>query len=202
MLNTIYKNHALAGQNSIQALFTQLTTEDFTWEYQASKAGNYTHLFFATLSLLDLITMYPVVLILDCTYRTNHFGLPLLNNVTIAGLGTSFYLAVAFIKAEAEKDFTQALKQLAKIWPRSPHEFVTDCDLALIKALFGVFPESAPFLCLWHIHKNVVARSKLYFCNWASKNKMGEVAANLVAASDPVSDFMKAWNSVIFAVSE
>ncbi len=138
---------ALGGQTPIQALFAQLTTDDFMWEFKACAAGNITHLFFASLSSLDLVKSYPEVLLLDCTYKTNRFGLPLLNITGITGLGTSFYLAFAFIKAEAERDITWVLEQLAKILPRPLNVFVTDRDLALMNALSAVFPSSAHLFC-------------------------------------------------------
>ncbi len=65
---------ALGCQSQIQALFAQLTPDDFTWEFQASSTGNVTHLFFAFMSLLDLFKSYPEVLLLDCTYKINNFG--------------------------------------------------------------------------------------------------------------------------------
>jgi hypothetical protein len=62
----------------------------------------------------------PKALILDCPYKQNCFGLPILNIARTTGLGTSLYLAFAFIKAEAESDFSWALQQLHKILPCAP----------------------------------------------------------------------------------
>lgn len=87
----------LGGQSPIEALFAELSMNDFTWEYQATEAGNVTHLFFASHTSIDLVHSYPEVILLDCTYKTNCFNLPLLNIVGVTGLGTSFYLAFAFL---------------------------------------------------------------------------------------------------------
>ena len=42
---------------------------------------------------------------------------------------------------------------------------VTDRDLALLKAVKHVFPNSKHILCMFHINKNVKARAKAYLDN-------------------------------------
>ncbi len=190
---------SLAGQTPIQALFSQLSANDFEWEYLTSEAGNVTHLFFAPMSSIDLVEFYPEVVLLDCTYKTNRFGLPLLNIIGITGLGTSFYLAFAFLRAEAEKDFTWALEQLAKIIPHAPNVIVTDRDLALMNALQVVFPDSAHLLCQWHIRKNVVSRSKLHFRQHRPLDETSGEAQRPYDTDDPAGDFVKTWDQVTFS---
>lgn len=68
-----------------------------------------THLFFASRRSLARYEGYPEVVLLDCTYITHRFCMPLLNIIGITDLNTSFYIAFAFIKSEQE-DFTWMLR--------------------------------------------------------------------------------------------
>jgi histone-lysine N-methyltransferase SETD2 len=39
----------------------------------------------------------------------------------------------------------------------------TDRDLALVGAIQSICPRSPHLLCVWHINKNVLAKTKQYF---------------------------------------
>jgi hypothetical protein len=88
---------ALRGQTSIQALLSQSAADDFVREYQLDANGHVTHLFFASRLSLHLFLLYPEVLLLDCSYQTNRYGLPLLNMVGITGVKLSFLVGCAFL---------------------------------------------------------------------------------------------------------
>lgn len=107
---------------------------------------------------VGLYQAYPEVLLLDCTYKTNRFNLPLLNMIGITGLRTTFNLVYAFIQTEQEGDYTWVLQQLRRALPILPQIMVTDRELALINAIGEVFPNAIHLLYQWHIHKNIVAK--------------------------------------------
>jgi hypothetical protein len=115
-------------------------------------------LFFAGHQSFALVKLYPEILLLDCTYKTNDFGLPFLVVVGVTGMYTSFYASFCFLKSEKEEEFVWALEQLADVLDISPGVLLTDRDLALMNTLRQVFPHSKNFLCQWHIKKCVQAR--------------------------------------------
>jgi hypothetical protein len=86
-------------------LLSQFAADDFVREYQVDAIGHVTHLFFASQQSLHLFELYPEVLLLDCTYQTNRYGLPLLNMVGMTGVKLSFLVGCAFLPSESEKDF-------------------------------------------------------------------------------------------------
>ncbi|CAG8485321.1 3798_t:CDS:2 [Racocetra persica] len=122
----------------IQALLDKLVEGNFEHDYQCDQNDNLTHLFFAYSKSIALTKTYNSVLLIDCTYKTNKFKMPLLH---------------------------VALNHVAHIFENVPKSkvIVTDCELALMHAVHTVFPESQNVLCVWHIEKNVLTSCKHHF---------------------------------------
>jgi histone-lysine N-methyltransferase SETD2 len=59
-----------------------------------------------------LLAAYPEVLVMDCTYKSNRFSLPLFNIVGMTASNSTFFVAFTFLKHEREADYTWSLKQL------------------------------------------------------------------------------------------
>lgn len=126
-------------------------------------------LFIAPRSAVPLFRTAPDVIVADCTYKTNRFGLPLLNFCGIQALRKSFSIAAVFINAEKEEQYTWALQALREFLIEEdlplPKLIVTDRELALINALkhheaFTLVPR---LLCRWHVNMNVLAKGKRFF---------------------------------------
>lgn len=154
------RTEALAGQTPLQALVGHLEAEQFVWNVNTTPQGHLTHLFFASHQALRLFESYPEVLLLDCTYKTNRFKMPLLNIVGFTALNTTFYLSFVFLKGEQEDDYVWALQQLKNKTSISPKVMITDWELALMNAIKTVFPNAQHLLCQWHIQKNILAKCK------------------------------------------
>lgn len=56
------------------------------------------------------------VLLMGCTYKTNRFGMTLLNIVGVTGMNTTIHVAHAFLKGETQANFEWALATLREIW--------------------------------------------------------------------------------------
>jgi hypothetical protein len=111
------RNEALNGQTPIQALVEQMQADDFCWSVQHDERGHVTHLFFAYRKSLEMYQTYPEVLLIDCTYKTNRFHMPLCSIMGITGINSSFFVALAFLRTEQEADYTWVLQQLASSMP-------------------------------------------------------------------------------------
>jgi hypothetical protein len=186
---------SLNGRTPIQALLSQLTADDFVSEFKLDAENHVTHLFFASHRALHLFMLYPEVLLLDCTYKTNRFGLPLLNMVGMSGVKLSFLVGCAFIQSEGEEDFRWVLECLLLHTNFSPGIVVTDCDFALMNALQHVFPSSYHILCRWHVRRSVQSRCKSYFSSRRVSNRQNATSAQ----NDLVKDFMCGWDEVVFS---
>ena len=65
-----------------------------------------TAVLFAHPDSLVYLRAYPEVLLLDCTYKTNKYGMPLLDIIGIDATRRSFCIAFAFLSGETEEDYT------------------------------------------------------------------------------------------------
>ncbi|KAL7258299.1 hypothetical protein ACSBR1_004427 [Camellia fascicularis] len=98
---------------------------------------------------LDLFHAFPRVLIMDCTYKTNRHGLPLLEIF------------------ECTNNYVRALNILCGLMDENifPKVIVIDREFALMNAIDVVFCSSKHLLCRWHINKNRLAKCKKMFEN-------------------------------------
>ncbi|CAG8795333.1 28997_t:CDS:2, partial [Racocetra persica] len=164
ILKTIYnardkiRRDNLQGHIPIQALLDELVEGKFEHNYQCDQNDNLTHLFFVHSKSITLIKIYNFVLLMDCTYKTNKFKMPLLHIVGITSFNTTFSSCFVFLKSEQEDDYVWALNRVAHIFGNvpKPKVIVTDHELALMHAIHTVFSKSQNVLCVWHIEKNVL----------------------------------------------
>ncbi|XP_012845629.1 PREDICTED: protein FAR1-RELATED SEQUENCE 5-like [Erythranthe guttata] len=86
---------------------------------------------------VEMLRLFPYVLLFDCTYKTNVYKMPLLEIIGVCSEGLNFTVAVAFMRHENEDHYTWALNNLRKLYlPNNvPGVVVTDRELGLIKGL-------------------------------------------------------------------
>ena len=163
--------HKNLGQDTpVQALFQQLQPPNWTHHAIVDSQSRVRSLFFYHARSFELFCQHPEVILLDCTYKTNRFQLPLLSMVGLNAMGKSFFIAFAFLQDETEERYAWAMEQLRSLFQNlgnryktGPEVFVSDRDLALLAAIRSQFPQIPHLLCLWHINKCVVAKCKPLF---------------------------------------
>nr|CAG8652006.1 14323_t:CDS:1 [Entrophospora candida] len=198
--NTLHsiREERLDGRTPIQALFDKLQESDFEFDYQRDHQNHITHLFFAHRISIALTRTYPVVLLLDCTYKTNRYRMPLLNVVGMTSFNTTFFSCFAFLKDEKEADYEWALTCISKIFNGMSHPkvIVTDRELALMNAIGRIFPGAHHLLCIWHINKNILAKCKRHFATEEDWTEFIELW-KAVTASITEQDFTTKWNEFL-----
>jgi hypothetical protein len=172
----------LAGYSPMEALIAALGDNSLRFNYRTDAIGHVTHLFFAHPKSVDLLTKYLDVLLLDCTYRTNKFKMPLLNVVGTTCLNSNFHAAFCFLAKEEEGDYIWAMQQLKELFTPAMHlrSVVTDREMALINVCQQVFPTTTRLFCVWHVEKNVLTHVSTEF-------EEGEARTA----------FMRAWTDVM-----
>ena len=107
---------------------------------------------------LALLKQYSKVLLMDCTYKINHFHIPLLDIFGSSSLNCTFFAVFIFLSSKKEKNYLNALKMLQEVMIIQeitfPKVVVTNKEQVLMNALSFVFPQSYNLLCNWHINKN------------------------------------------------
>ena len=123
---------------------------------------------------------------MDCTYKTNKYRMPLFVIMGATSLGSSFYIAFAFIDGEEELGFGWVIVQIRELYRelglRDPVVVVTDRDLALMNAIATNYPAAVNILCVWHINRNVLKNSKPAF-----------------ETHEAWKEFLAAWHTVVYA---
>ncbi|TPX75728.1 hypothetical protein CcCBS67573_g03004 [Chytriomyces confervae] len=116
ILTYLKNNHDfLAGQFSIQALFETVSAGDFIYDLKVDAAGSVTGLFFTHQTSANLARWFSSTFVMDCTYKTNCFGMPLLNIIGITATFESFNAGFAFLCDETEAEYTWALKAFSVV---------------------------------------------------------------------------------------
>jgi MULE transposase domain len=98
----LHKRSKIGDITPIEALVEQLQQEKWALQYSTTDDGHINLLFFAYDPAIQLARAYPEVLLIDATYRTNRYNMPLLHFMGVTPLGDSFSIAFCFIAAETE----------------------------------------------------------------------------------------------------
>lgn len=179
----------LRQMTPIQALMEHLSKPEWRMQYQKNAADQITHLFLCHEASFDLIRSNPQVLLMDCTYKTNQYKLPLLIITGITPLNSTFYVAFSFLEHKKEPDYTFLLKALQQTYINfnlpDPRIILSDDDKALQNSIAVVYPHSINLLCIWHVNKNIKAHLK-----------------KLIRVKELVDEAMALWMTVLQANTE
>jgi len=91
------RRQALGVLSPVQALLQNLERDSWFWQYEKDELDRITKLFFSRSSCRDMLTRNSEVLIMDCTYKTNCYKMPLLVITGVTALNTSFFVGFCFI---------------------------------------------------------------------------------------------------------
>ena len=134
-----HRLNELAGRSPLQFLYDQLDKDDFFYRDTRDEQGRLTGLFLAPYHSLNRWHKHYEVLILDCTYKTNRFNMPLLNICAATRDNKTFSVASIFLNGETESHYRWAVSLLLILCEMQgipfPKVTVTDRDIALLKAL-------------------------------------------------------------------
>ena len=111
-------------------------------------------LFFAHKESIRLACWYRHVVLMDCTYKTNKYRLPLLHIGGMTSFNSQFSVDFCFLKEEKQNNYMWGLSKFAAILtPETrPAVIVTNRELSLMAAIDKIFPSSSHMLCTWHIN--------------------------------------------------
>lgn len=194
------RRDARQGKTSMQALVNQLDQKGFWSRFQVNQNNRVESVLFAHPDSLAYLQTYPELLLLDCTYKTNRFGMPLLDIIGIDGSNRSFCIAFAFLRGENEEDYLWALERLKSLYEinqiKLPSIILTDCAEACINAVDICFPNSTSLLCLWHANKAVLTNCRPTFT-------LPKLGLNLAEESEEKwQAFFNHWHLIIHSLDQ
>ena len=148
----------MGGRSIVQEVF-KLADKENTFIRYTSSNNSIENIFWTPNISRSLASTFHTVFMLDCTYKTNRYKLPLLHIVGVTSTDISFSAGFALLSSEKEEQYIWALRMFREALSKDnrPSCIITDRDLALMNALSIVFPDTKLLLCRWHIHNDVKA---------------------------------------------
>ncbi|KAI9918356.1 hypothetical protein PsorP6_011362 [Peronosclerospora sorghi] len=145
----------------------RIKSSQFRYAMHCNASGRIERLFFAHPESVALAKRLSSVVLLDNTYKTNRFRMPLFHVIGRTGLNTSFSVCFIFPSGEEIGDYKWALKEIENLFfgQQIPPVIVTDSDGELADAIQEVAQSSRHLLCPSHIEKNVLDNSKKNIVN-------------------------------------
>ena len=147
----------------MQVVMSFLQREGYIFESRTNAVTNELEdLFFAHPGSLERWRAFPHVLLMDATYKTNRYRMPLLKIVCVTATNMTFCIAFMFMHLEKVFNYTWALRCLQSTMDgcTGPRVIVTDRELALMNASAQVFPEAKKLLYRWHIYRSILSKCK------------------------------------------
>ncbi|POW06884.1 hypothetical protein PSHT_10164 [Puccinia striiformis] len=163
----------LKGRSTVEALLDILKETNWSYDIKLTSTGQIQNLFFAHPGSIHLAQINHHIALLDATYQTNQYKLPLVHVVGQAASNQLFTIGFCFLTYEDEENYLWAVTNFKKhIWrpQRTPKVFVTDHNATLRKTWATTFPESQDNLCTWHINTNIAAHCKKDFASMTGED--------------------------------
>ncbi|MCH80534.1 protein FAR1-RELATED SEQUENCE 6-like [Trifolium medium] len=182
----------LGERTEMQQILKCLSDEKYTYSIRLfSDNQTISDIFFAHLESIKLFNLFPIVVVMDFTYKTNKYGLPLLEFVGTTCTGKTFSIAFAFMTAENEDNFVWVLDRCRDLLkcPDHPQVVVTDRDAALMNVVDRGFLKSTALLCRCHVTVNVKTNMKGKYSVNGDKKEQGKT-------SKVYKDIMGAWENI------
>lgn len=98
--------------NSTPLEFLLKTLKENHWKYaiKQDSEGHILFFMFAHLESIKYANLYNRVFVLDCTYKTNRYRMPLLHIISVSPSNSTFSVAFCFMQNEQEESYIWTLK--------------------------------------------------------------------------------------------
>lgn len=188
----------LNGRSPIETLLDDLSLPEWIYDVKRDSNNRIQYLFFAHQKQIELQLANPDVLMMDCTYRTNKYRLPLLHILGCTNLQTFFSAGFCFLRTESQLDYHWAISTfLHKTRTPQPRVFISDHMDPLKLAAAQLLPRVPQLLCVWHINRNVQTKAQL---EWRTAD--GKKKEERQAMADKRSEFMTRWARIVYSKTE
>lgn len=155
----------LNSHTPVERVLECLRDEEFFVRKHVDNDNRLTHLFFAHPELIQIYKANGDILMVDCTYCTQEYGLPLLCFVSITRIGVTVPLAHALLFGESEGDYNWAFTAFSELCEEyeidDPSVLIHDRDRAMINLMKQTLPhmDGHRMLCMWHMNTDVEAKA-------------------------------------------
>jgi len=110
---------------------------------------------FCSINMKQLYLKFNDVLLIDSTYNTNKYKLPLLVFAGINEEAKTFIIGFAVLQSEKIDDVKWALENLFEYLEVHPQIICTDSCPTLKTVIRTLLPQTNHLLCGWHVSQNI-----------------------------------------------
>ena len=147
------------GLTETQALLSALDgNAEFTCRAEIDNRERLLGIAFACTRSLNQFSKMSFVLLMDATYKTNRFNMPLLLLSSVDPFGQTYIVACCLMRDETAVSYGIALSYFKQLFGQvmpSVNTIITDQETALMNAIAIEFPAASHQLCRWHLQENV-----------------------------------------------
>ncbi|XP_050889945.1 uncharacterized protein LOC127095276 [Lathyrus oleraceus] len=146
--------------------------------------------FWAHPESIKLFNTFLTVLVIDSTYKTNKYRLPLLEIVGVTSMEKTFSVGFVFLESEKEVNVTWAsemCKNLLKNQENMPNVIVTGRDTALMNSVAKVFPTSYTL----HRHLGNITTNIVKFAHSTLKKWLGDSKGDFCREQDTLNQMLQ-----------
>jgi hypothetical protein len=177
--------------------FTDFETDDF---------NRFTSIFYMSQHQIEFMKMWPEVLIIDATYKTNRFNHQLVLITIVDDENRSQCIASALIEREDGEFYSWIFACLRRAVGQETMDrvacVVTDGERAFPIALERQLPGVKHVLCAWHIKENVKKQIKRDYSDAKEAETVQSLFNVLIERVDSEDAFLVAWDTLLNTVSD
>ncbi|XP_026452053.1 uncharacterized protein LOC113352451 [Papaver somniferum] len=184
-----FRTKVMEGRTKMQKLLQLLDEHHYvTSNRREDSSGRVLELFWSHPDGSRLAQCFPTILLLDCTYKTNRWGMSLFHVVGVTSTTQCFTIAYCFMSAEKTENYIWALERLRKLYSPNhlPSVVVTDDDIRLQNAILYMTIGSSflwfLYMKRWQKFSSGKIRMKYEACTELQKHFMLEM---LIEIADP-----------------
>ena len=142
-------------KTSLQFLISKLEEHNYAYfSITQSESTTIEDIFWAHPTSIKLFNNFPTVLVMNSTYKTNMYKMPMFEIVGVTSTDLTYSVGFGFVTHEKEENFVwflQMMRKLLKSKMNMPMVVVTDRDMSLMKAVANVFPKNYAMNCYFHV---------------------------------------------------
>jgi hypothetical protein len=144
------RRQKLGNYTPLEFLRETLQKNNWRYAFKQDTEGHILFFMFAHPKSIEYANQYNRVFLLDCTYKTNRYKMPLLYIIGLSPSNSLFSIAFCFMQNEQEESYKWTLQTFFS-WLNPlpfPPVLCTDRDLALLGAIKAIYPKSPHLLCV------------------------------------------------------
>jgi len=120
----------LGYDGKVEYLFKQLDNLGYWWKFRADGEHNLDALLLVNRDCFNFFKRYPDVLLVDCTYKTNAYNIPLLSIIGHSGNNKAIHFGYALIQGQDERSFRWIVDNLRALLEEE--HILNELDLILV----------------------------------------------------------------------